>query len=724
MTSLDLNDLIPGGSAPVEALRIPSERALRRGPSLDLPALAEKAAEQAREYLFSIQDADGHWCAELESNVTITAEYVFMCQMLGMSETLAERRSRLIAYLLGEQNADGSWPIARCWDGDVSTTTEAYLALRILDLPPEHPALERAERYVLRQGGVEKVRIFTRIFLAMFGLFPWSAIPVIPPEFILLPPSSPVNIYGLSSWARGTMIPLFIIFHHQPLYALPNGRSASNGFLDRLWVNPADKNVPYSAPWLSLILAHGPGWKSLFGAADLFLKLYDRVRIGTLRSIALDRCAKWVIDHQERSGDWAGIFPPMLNGVIALTLQGHGPDSEPVRKGIEAIHRFGWQDSGGLRIQACVSPVWDTALSLIGLADTAPPPHALTGRGERRLEKAARWILDRQLQVEYGDWRVYRPRLVSGGWSFEYENSWYPDIDDTAAVLLALLKQDPGQILGEPARRAIRWVLGMQNSDGGWAAFDVDNERLFLNEIPFSDMDSLCDPSCADVTGRVIEAFGMALEILSASSRDPLPELRREMRLACERGVAYLRRTQETAGSWYGRWGVNYLYGTSNALCGLSRLGIPSSDPLITHAVDWLRHVQNRDGGWGESLASYADKRWMGRGESTPSQTAWALMALLAFLPPDDPAIERGVFWLVRHQKKARDLQEGERTFREPAPGGGGVGRSPSHGASWDEPQYTGTGFPNHFYLRYHLYRHYFPLMALGRYLKARETVQ
>lgn len=740
MTSLDLNTLISDPervAGDMLALRdnspeipeipgIPSEISPRRGkgPVPDLKALAARASEQALEYLLSIQHEDGHWCAELESNVTITAEYVLMCQMLGMAETLAGRGPLLIRYLLGEQNADGSWSIASSWDGDVSTTAEAYLALRILGVSRDHPELARAERYILRHGGLEKIRIFTRIFFAMFGLFPWSAIPVISPEFILLPPSSPVNIYALSSWARGTMIPLFIIFHHQPVYALPNGRSETNDFLDHLWLNPADKRVPYATPWLRLLLDHGPSWKTLFGTADLFLKLYDRVRIGTLRSIALDRCVKWVLEHQEKSGDWAGIFPPMLNGVIALTLRGHGLDSEPVRKGIDAIHRFGWEDAAGLRIQACVSPVWDTALSLVSLADALPPSQPLAGNGAagRRAQDAMRWILDRQLRVEYGDWKVYRPRLAPGGWSFEYENSWYPDIDDTAAVLLALLKQDPGQLLTEPVERAIGWILGMQNDDGGWAAFDANNERLYLNEIPFSDMDSLCDPSCADVTGRVLESFGVALEILSASSRDPLPELRKGMELACGRGVAYLRRTQELAGSWYGRWGVNYIYGTSNALCGLSRLGLSGADPMIARSLDWLRHVQNLDGGWGESLASYSDKRWMGRGVSTASQSAWALMALLAFLPADHPSIERGILWLVRHQRQARDLREPRRTFAAPGPDGGGMGKPATRGASWDESQYTGTGFPNHFYLRYHLYRHCFPMMALGRYLQARRA--
>jgi squalene-hopene/tetraprenyl-beta-curcumene cyclase len=376
----------------------------------------------------------------------------------------------------------------------------------------------------------------------------------------------------------------------------------------------------------------------------------------------------------------------MINGVIALWLQGYGLDSEPVRKGLEAIEEFSWEDADGLRIQACESPVWDTALSTIALIDSG------TDRERDELRGAARWVLDRQLLVGHGDWKVYRPGLEPGGWSFEYTNSWYPDIDDTAAVVLMLLKQDPASAGGERVAKALRWMIGMQNRDGGWAAFDVDNDRHFLNEIPFSDMGSLCDPSTPDVTGRVLEALGLWLRIPGGAAPEDLL-LRRQAESALSLGISYLRRTQEEQGSWYGRWGVNYIYGTSNALCGLAQAGVPVSDPMVDLAVIWLKHVQNRDGGWGESLASYSDRRWMGRGVSTASQTAWALMGLLSYAPPGDVSVERGVRWLVRHQIQLPE------------------------GGSWHEEHSTGTGFPNHFYLRYHLYRHYFPMMALGRYL-------
>jgi squalene-hopene/tetraprenyl-beta-curcumene cyclase len=665
-----------------------------------IAARAAAAARQGAEFLFSMQREEGHWCAELESNPTITAEYVYLCQILGLD--YAGKRDAIIQYFLNCQNRDGGWGIARCWDGDISTTVEVYLALRILGLEIDQAEMKMAEAYIRAHGGLEEVRIFTRIFLAMFGLSPWTSIPAIPPETMLLPPQSPVNIYSLASWARGTMVPLFIIFHHQPVYALPNGRSPTNDWLDHLWLDPRDKAIPYSSPLYRMVLKRPVSWQSFFGATDLFLKFYEKARFGPLRKKALGDCVKWILDRQEKSGDWAGIFPPMLNSVIALSLQGYGLDSGPIAKGVQAIRNFSWEDADGYRIQACVSPVWDTVLANISLIDANVKPR------DPRLKKAADWVLGHQIRVEHGDWKVYRPKLISGGWAFEYSNTWYPDVDDTAAVILSLLKQDPACAHGEPIRRAIEWTLGMQNRDGGWAAFDVNNDKLFLNQIPFSDMDSLCDPSSPDVTGRVLEAFGLLLEVAPGAA---LPSgLRRPLEEACRQGIEYLRKTQEVPGSWFGRWGVNYVYGTSNVLCGLARVKVPASDPMVERALRWLKHVQCHDGGWGESLASYSDLKWMGKGESTPSQTAWGLMGLLAYPTAtlrDDKVIEDGVRWLVDRQVPATASEALE----------GGVPLPMARGATWNEPQFTGTGFPNHFYLRYHLYRHYFPMMALGRYL-------
>ncbi len=637
---------------------------------------ALEAAAAAKDFLFRIRRAD-HWCAELESNTSITAEYVLLRQALGLD--LAPRRDEIVRYLLSRQKADGSWGIAWNLPGDVSTTVETYLALRLLGLGVDDPRLRRAEAFVRASGGIAAVRIFTRINLALFGLFPWGAVPVVPPEVLFLPARAPVNVYRLASWARSTMVPLFIVFHHRPVFALPNGRSDANPWLDHLWLDPARKQVPYRLTVLDTLRRHGPGWKAFFNASDAVLRAHDAVRalppLRAIRASALRACERWVLDHEETTGDFGGIFPPMLNGALALRLQGHALDGDPLRRALAAIEAFTITDAEGFRVEACQSPVWDSILALIGLLDAGADP------ADPRLVAVRGWIEGKQLTNDWGDWKVYDPHGTPGGWSFEYANTWYPDVDDTAAVVIGLLKQDPSSREGEPVRRALAWIRSMQNRDGGWAAFDVDNDRLFLNEIPFSDMDSLCDPSSPDVTGRVLEALGIA-----GDAGDD----------AIERALAYLRRAQEPEGSWFGRWGVNYVYGTSNVLNGLARVGVPASDPMVARALRWLEAAQNPDGGFGEGLESYADRTRMGRGPSTASQTAWGVLGLLAYRPASDPAVAAGVGWLT-----SRQLAAG------PAAG------------SWREEEFTGTGFPRHFYLRYHLYRHYFPLMALGRFCAA-----
>jgi squalene-hopene/tetraprenyl-beta-curcumene cyclase len=639
-----------------------------------LAEAARAAASAAEDHLFRILRGE-HWCAELESNTSITAEYVLLCQALGIE--LGARKGEIARYLFSRQKPDGSWGIAWNLPGDVSTAVETYLALLLVGVPRDDERMRRAERFIREAGGIAKVRVFTRINLAMFGLFPWEAVPTVPPEVALLPPSAPVNIYRLASWARGTMVPLFVIFHHRPVFALPCGRSYDSTFLDHLWLDPSQKQVPYRASVGKTFLRHGPGWKALFNMGDAVLRAYEGARgapgLSRLRRRALRECERWVVEHQEASGDWGGIFPPMLNGVLALHLAGHSLDSDPVRRGLAAIEAFSIQDGEGFRIEACQSPVWDSALALIGLADAGHDG------ADPRLVRVRAWIAGKQVLAEHGDWRVYNRAGKPGGWSFEHVNTWYPDVDDTAAVILAFLKGDPASRDAEVLRRGVEWMASMQNRDGGWAAFDVENDREFLNEIPFSDMDSLCDPSSPDVAGRVLEALG-ALD-------DP------RYRAACRRGLAYLRRSQEPEGSWYGRWGVNYVYGTSNVLNGLARLRVPASDPMVERGLRWLCSVQNEDGGFGEALESYADRSRMGRGPSTASQTAWGVMGLLAYRPPTDEAVRRGITWLVDRQVASE--------------------------GSWVEREFTGTGFPRHFYVRYHLYRHYFPLMALGRFCAA-----
>ncbi|KAL2844055.1 terpenoid cyclases/protein prenyltransferase alpha-alpha toroid [Aspergillus pseudodeflectus] len=653
----------------------------------DLISKVEHTLKLSTEYALASVHSDGHWCGELRSNVTITAEYIFLRQALGLG--LDADRDAYCQYILSEQNSDGSWGLAPEYPGDVSTTTEAYLALKILGTRTDLPAMQSAQTFVIDAGGVAAVRVFTRIFLATFGLFPWDAIPQLPVELILLPSTLPISIYRFASWARGTIAPLLIICHHQPVYALPNGRSAENTYLDELWRDATNKNVPYG-PSIWKLLSETDITGLSFSLLDKLIYQLNGLRsIPLVRTYARRRCIQWILERQEKTGDWAGIFPPMHGSVYAFTLEGYQISDPPVQLGLQALENFAWKDSRGKRIQPCVSPVWDTALMSIGLCDAM-------STDQQTISKSIHWIRDHQLLEPRGDWRVYRPQLSPGGFSFEYENTWYPDVDDTAAVILAQLKHDPQNITSDSVRKAATWILGMQNPDGGWAAFDVENDKLFLNKIPFSDMDSLCDTSCPDITGRVLEALGLMMNLAPAKGQSATP-LYVDLREACNRGICYLVENQEPNGAWFGRWGCNYVYGTSHALCGLSYFigGDAGAQNLVQPALRWLKSKQNPDGGWGESLLSYQHVVKQDQ-KSTFAQTAWALMGLLAHLPSTDNSIIRGIEYLVSSQKS------------EDRPG-----------ASWPEKLYTGTGFPNHFYLGYDYYRHYFPMMALGRFLRS-----
>ena len=644
------------------------------------------ALNLAVNYAWDDVHDDGHWYGELKTNATITAEYVMLYQALGLKKSLDRDREAICQWLLADQNPDGSWGIAPKYPGDVSTTTEAYFALKILGVSTKIPAMRLACAFVRSVGGLANVRIFTRIYLAVFGLFPWKAVPELPAELILMPSWAPINIYSFSSWARSTIIPLLIISHHQPIYSLPNGRSSDNEFLNELWIDPFDKAVPYAASFVDTLKKDNV--TVVFTVIDEILRQLGGLRYFPLRNFARYQCVEWILKHQEPAGDWAGIFPPMHTGLLALSLEGFNMTDSCLVRGLEAVERFAWQDKeGGKRIQACVSPVWDTVLMTIALCDTSSPSK------DNRLIKAIKWITDRQLLGPEGDWRIYQPSIAPGGFSFEYNNAWYPDVDDTAAVIIAFLKQDPDSASSTHLTKAVEWVLGMQNKDGGWAAFDYENNKLFLNKIPFSDMDSLLDPSTADVTGRVIEAFGL-LRLVSHKVIVP-NELLAKTDLACHRAIHYLAHTQEANGSWYGRWGANYIYGTSNVVCGLAHHTSHNTmvPYLISSAIKWLKLVQNADGGFGEDLRSYKDLYFAGNGRSTASQTAWGAMALLACLSSSDEAVRASIAYLVSTQTKKR-----------------------GDGATWPEQEYTGTGFPNFFYLGYSYYSHYFPMMALGRY--------
>ncbi|MEN3010161.1 MAG: squalene--hopene cyclase [Candidatus Bipolaricaulaceae bacterium] len=617
------------------------------------------AIARAADWLLQHQYPEGYWWGELESNVTITAEHLFLTHILGIgTQELWEKIAR---YILSEQRPEGFWANWYGGPGDLSTTVEAYLALKMAGVDPHSPAMERARAWILAQGGVERTRVFTKIWLAMLGEWPWEATPMLPPELVLLPDWFPVNLYAFASWARGTILPLAILRVLKPVWPLP-----AHARLDELFPRGREK-ADLSLP------RKRSAWGRFFSGVDKLLRVYERQPVRPLRNLALKRAEEWIVARQEADGCWGGIQPPWVYSLLALYALGHAVESPVLARGIAGFSRYAIEDERGFRLQSCVSPVWDTGLALLALQDAGLP-------GDHpALVRAGMWLLREQIFVG-GDWQV-RCSARPGGWAFEFDNDRYPDTDDTAVVLMALL----GVKLPERAKafaleRGLEWLLGMQSKNGGWGAFDRDNTKTFLREIPFADFGELLDPPSADVTAHVVELLGRL-------------GYRRGFR-PLDRALRYLLREQEADGSWYGRWGVNHLYGTGAVLPALRAIAFPMDDPRVRRAVDFLLSRQNLDGGWGEDVLSYHRPELRGRGPSTASQTAWALLALLAAGEARSEAVQRGIAYLVATQR----------------PDG-----------TWDEPYFTGTGFPTDFMIRYHLYRHYFPLMALGRYRKAQE---
>ena len=563
-----------------------------------------------------------------------------------MDDVDPEREAGIARQLLAWQT-DGGWPLYYGGPVDLNATIEAAVALQMAGMPGDHPAMVQATEVVRLLGGVDKVRVFTRIWFALLGALSWDTIPAMPPEMMLLPDSSGLNIYRFASWARGTIVPLLVVLAKPPQYK-----------------GPVPDLSPFYAPKFQP--KHlSPGWDARTGFAilDSMLKRFDwLLKRNPWRKRALDMARRWILDHQEADGGWGGIQPAMVYSTLALAS--FPTDAEAVRRGQEAIESFGIQDQDGFRLQSCVSPGWDTPWVMLALAEAGfSPDHPA-------LKRSAKWLLDKQSDV-IGDGAVRAPGLPAGGWPFEFENSQYPDTDDTALVLMALKNvETPSK---EAFTRGLNWLLGMQNEDGGWAAFDRENHTDLVEQIPFCDFGEVLDPSNADVTAHVLELMGRLGYGLDE--------------IHVQRGLNYLWDQQESDGSWFGRWGVNYIYGTGAALMALDALGIRAGDKRVDRAVKWLRDHQNADGGWGETCLSYQDEAWHGHGPSTASQTAWAVLGLLSSGGAPE-ALDAGVHWLLENQNED---------------------------GTWDEPYFTGTGFPGDFYIKYHEYRNYFPALALAR---------
>jgi squalene-hopene/tetraprenyl-beta-curcumene cyclase len=616
----------------------------------DVDALARKCLFRASDALVALQHEGGYWKGELETNVTIDAEDLLLREFLGVRTD--EQTAATATWIRSRQRADGSWATYHDGPADLSTTVEAYVALRLAGDTPEDPHLQRAARFVVASGGVEAARVFTKIWLALFGLWSWDDVPVLPPEIMFLPKRVPLNVYDFACWARQTIVALSIVSAHRPTTPI-------EVTIDEL------RTGRRVAPPVTLAT-----WEGRFTLLDRLLHRYERRPIRWLRRAALARAERWVVQRQEADGSWGGIQPPWVYSLIALRLQGLPLAHPVVAAGLAGLDGFTVEDGAGRRIEACQSPVWDTALAVTALRDAGTAP------SDEVLQDAADYLLAEEVTVR-GDWSVRRPHLAPSGWAFEFENDHYPDVDDTAEVLLAISSvatPDRGAI-----RRGVDWLEGMQCRDGGWASFDVDNTQTLCRKLPFCDFGELIDPPSADVTAHVVEA----LAVLGGSRR------------AIDRGVRWLLDAQEPDGSWFGRWGANHVYGTGAVVPALvaagtiGTIGTSGTDDAVRRAVVWLHAHQGADGGWGEDLRSYRDDAVRGRGASTASQTAWALLALLA-AGERGASTDRAVAYLAATQRDD---------------------------GTWDEPWFTGTGFPGDFYLNYHLYRLVFPVTALGRFV-------
>jgi squalene-hopene/tetraprenyl-beta-curcumene cyclase len=615
-----------------------------------------KAARKTQSYYVSEQHADGYWWYELESNVSITSEYLMLLYFLGIRDE--EKYKKIVHHILKNQRLDGTWALYWEGKGDLSTTIEAYFALKLAGLSADDPRLRKAREFIIESGGVEAARVFTKIYLALFGEYDWKAIPSIPVEIILFPKWFPINIYNFSSWARSTIVPLAMLLDVKPLRKIPESASIRELYA-------ASRKVPMTSARLIR-----SSWKRLFMAVDRLIKTMEEFPVRPLRARAVRNIEQWVLDHQDPSGDWGGIQPAMLNSVLALAARGYGLSDEPVRKGLEALERFTIENKDELILQSCISPIWDTALTALALI------YSGMGRNQPCLEKSCEWLASKQI-FQKGDWSLKRPGLEPGGWAFEFENNWYPDVDDTAVVLLLLNKYaDRDYIDAKNLKKGLDWVIGMRGKDGGWGAFDVNNNTNILNQLPFGDLEAMIDPSTPDLTGRVLELLGS----LGYGTSDDM----------VRRAIQFIRKTQETDGSWWGRWGVNYIYGTSIVLAGLDSVDEDVSQPYVKKAVNWLKANQNPDGGWGEGCESYRDPAMKCRGESTASQTSWAILALIAAGEVTSKEVINGIKYLLKTQRVD---------------------------GTWEEKWFTGTGFPKYFFIRYHNYRNCFPLMAFGKFL-------
>ena len=634
---------------------------------LEADTASSDAIERTAEWLRWQQAGDGHWRAALEGDTILESEYLLLLEWAGkpggpLARGAADR-------ILQQQLPGGGWAIYPGGPVDVSASVKAYFALKLMGHEAEEPALVRGRRAIVAAGGPWAVNSFTRFYLALLGQMPYSACPAVPPEAVLLPAWFPVNLQRVSAWSRTMIVPLSLMWAFKPLRRISPDRGIGELFLSR------DRRGPPRP-------ADTSGWARFFRGVDRIIKGCEAAGLTPLRARAVQACRRWMLTRFDHSDGLGAIFPPIVWSIIALKSMGCDDDAAEVREAWTQLERLIEREPDGTtRLEPCRSPVWDTAITLIALSESRA---ATAGQSDAAVDRAVDWLLGNEIRV-VGDW-ADRVRAEPSGWCFEYANRFYPDVDDTAMVVIGLAAwkasgrpQGPRLAAVEAAtRRAVGWLEAMQNTDGGWGAFDRDNNSEFLCKVPFADHNAMIDPSSPDLAGRVLEALG------GIGLRPGRPSV--------DRALAYVRRAQESDGAWYGRWGVNYIYGTWQVLEGLRAVGIPAVDPAVVRGAAWLEAHQQADGGWGETPESYADRGLAGTGTPTASQTAWAISGLVAAGRGDSVVVRQGVDWLVQRQE---------------------------HDGTWQQPEFTGTGFPQVFYLRYHWYPIYFPLIALCRARRA-----
>lgn len=623
------------------------------------------AIRAAQRYLLDRQEPEGYWQAELEGDTILESEYILLLQFLGKSDP--EKFRKLANYIRRRQHPDGYWPIHPGGPPDVSASVKAYFACKLAGHKESEPFMRRARRAILDQGGVTRCNTFTKLYLSMFDQYDWHGVPTIPPELVVMPKWFYFNIYNMSSWSRAILVPLAVMNATRPRRPVPE-----NAAIDELFVGGRDRKR-MKLQWDRKPLT----WRNVFLVFDKLLKVYHESPVKPFRKLALQRSLQWLLEREENSGGLGAIFPAMTHAIMAYKCMGL-PDNHPaICKELEELAAFEIEEADTIRLQPCISPIWDTAIVVNALVDAGYPPESDAVRD------AAEWLLSKQT-TRKGDWAVKAPNVEPGGWYFEMENEYYPDVDDTIMVLMGLYKaycpngehwSEAPEAVRNSMRKGLDWVFAMQNRDGGWASFDKDNDKYLLQFVPYADHNAMLDPSSADITARTLEMCSY----YSIGRTDP----------RVRRAIDYLYRDQEADGSWFGRWGVNYLYGTWQTLRGLARIGEDMSTERIQKAVRWLHSVQNEDGGWGETCRSYDPGHPKADGPSTASQTSWALMGLFNAGDLDSPSVKRGMDYLLRNQDT-----EG----------------------TWEEEWFTGTGFPRVFYLRYHYYKHYFPLWAMAQY--------